>query len=327
MNIFIFFFLKKGGLSGLKSSSGLLIGVGGAAVVLIGGIVFVVSRSKRTANDDYSKRFSSNDTDMKKISEPYIGLNNSDNKDNFSIGQPFNTSISNPVSNYSSNWNSPTDSPLLSGNKSFNGSSNNLLAAPEEPKRVNSITFEEQENFSNMLKKHLDEDRSPKIATSPSFSKPNIPDEYEKFKTFKVVRKFTPQRNDELVVEIGNMVKMIKSFEDGWTLCYNISTRKEGYIPKNKLASLDQPSKPQTIFHSDTTGSNSSYASKPQKPQTIFHSDTTSTTSSAYSTKPLLHSDSAASSNYSNNNSYGRNRNQRPVNTRNNSNASARNSK
>jgi len=316
---------SKGGVGNLLSSKWLLIGVGSAALALIGAIVFFVARS-RGGEDDYSKRLSSNDTDMRKISEPYIGLNNdNNNKDAYSIGQPFNTNISNPISsNYNSNnWNSPSSSPLLTAN-SKSGSTTNLLAAPEEPKRVTSITFEEQQSYSNLMKKHLEENRNPKGNDASDYNggMSNIPEEYEKFKTFKVVRKFTPQRNDELVVEYGHMVKMLKSFEDGWTLCYNINTRQEGYIPKNKLASADQPQKPQNVYQTDTMGSNNSYSSsKPQKPQTIFHSDTTSTTSSAYSTKPLLHSNSGASSNYSygNNNSYGRNRGQRSVNTRNNS--------
>lgn len=273
-----------------------LIGIGAAALLLIIiVIVVIVVSKKKDSKDDYS-RYSSSDKDMKAISEPYIGLNNNDTKDNFSIGQPFNTSttLPTPLGEYNS-WN-------RSGMSSNNNSSSNLLSTPAEPKRVTSITFEEQQNYSNLMKKHAES--SPKIQKSPSFGRPSIPDEYEKFKTFKVVRKFTPQRNDELVVESGHLVKMIKSFEDGWTLCYNINTKKEGYIPKNKLAAFDQP----------------------QKPQSIFHSDTTSTTSSAYSTKPLLHSNSGASSNsyYSNNNSYGRNRG-RGVNNRNNSNASSRN--
>jgi len=278
---------------GLFSNKWLLIGIGGGAALLILIIIIVIIVSKKKDKKDVYKRYSSTDKDMKAISEPYIGLSNNDN--NFSIGQPFNTTttLPTPLGEYNS-WNS--------GMNSNNSSSNNLLSAPAEPKRVNSITFEEQQNYSNIMKKHA-ENNSPKIQKSPSFGKPNIPEEYEKFKTFKVVRKFTPQRNDELVVENGHLVKMIKSFEDGWTLCYNINTKKEGYIPKNKLSAFEQP----------------------QKPQSIFHSDTTSTTSSAYSTKPLLHSSSGASSNsyYSNNNSYSRNRGQRSaVNNRNNSNNS-----
>ncbi|ORX82348.1 hypothetical protein BCR32DRAFT_241221 [Anaeromyces robustus] len=280
---------------GIFKNKWMLIGIGGGALILIIIIVIIIVISKKKdKKDDYS-RYSSNDKDMKAISEPYIGLSNNDSKDNFSIGQPFNTSttLPTPLGEYNS-WN-------RTGLSSNSGSSSNLLSAPAEPKRVNSITFEEQENYSNLMKKHME--NSPKIQKSPSFGKPTIPDEYEKFKTFKVVRKFTPQRNDELVVENGHLVKMIKSFEDGWTLCYNINTKKEGYIPKNKLAAFEQP----------------------QKPQSIFHSDTTSTSSSAYSTKPLLHSNSGASSNsyYSSNNSYGRNRG-RGVNSRNNSNASSR---
>jgi len=273
----------------LLKNKWVLIGVGSTAVVLIIAVVVIVVMSRRGGDEDYS-RFSSNDKDMQKVTEPYNILNN-DSNDNF-MNQPFISSSSNL-----SNWNTNKDSPLLT----TTGSSSNLLGVPEEPKRINSITFEEQQNYSDMLKKHMDEDRNSQMKSS-FFGGINIPDEYEKFKTFKVVRKFTPQRNDELVVENGHMVKMIKSFEDGWTLCYNIDTGKEGYIPKNKLAAIEQP----------------------QKPQTIFHSDTTSTTSSAYSTKPLLHSNSGASSNFSTNNSYGRNRGaqQRAVNNRNNSSSS-----
>jgi len=253
---------------------------------------------RRGRGNDNSYRYSSSDKDMKMVSEPYIGLSNNDQKDTFSIGQPFNTNISNPNTNYLSNWNTNENSP----SKEAGAGSNGFLSVQEEPKRITSITFEEQQNYSDLLKKHMNEDSSPSaIKTSPSFNRRTVPEEYEKFKTFKIVRKFTPQRNDELVVENGHLVKLIKSFEDGWTLCYNIDTKKEGYIPKNKLGSLDQPPL--------------------QKPQSIFHSDTTSTTSSAYSTKPLLHSSSGASSNYSNYNSNGR-RPQRPINTRNNSNAS-----
>jgi hypothetical protein len=267
----------------LLKNKWILIGVGSGALLLILVVVGIVVMSRRGGDDEYS-RFSSNDKDMQKVNEPYNLLSNNDSNYKFS-DKTFT------MNSYSgSNWNSDKDIPIVT-----TGSSDNLLGVPEEPKRINSITFEEQQNYSDMMKKHMEEDRNkPMMKSAFGIS---IPDEYEKFKTFKVVRKFTPQRNDELVVENGHMVKMIKSFEDGWSLCYNIDTGKEGYIPKNKLAAMEQP----------------------QKPQTIFHSDTTSTTSSAYSTKPLLHSNSGASSNYSNNNSYGR---KRAVNNRNNSSSS-----
>jgi len=301
---------SEGGFVGnLFSNKWVLIAVGAGLLVIIGGIAFIIIRNKRNENDDYNKKFISNDQDMKKNSEPYIGLTNSSegsNKDeNFTFGQPFNPSISNPVNNYNSNWmNSSTSSLNNNSNSSNNGSTSNLLAPPSEPKRVTSITFEEQENYSNMMKKHMEEERLQKEMRSPTAGgRPKIPDEYERFKTFKVVRKFTPQRNDELVVEIGNLVKMIKSFEDGWTLCYNIDTRKEGYIPKNKLASLDQPTKPQ-----------------PAKPQQLYRNDTSSSISSGYNSKPVMHNNSQSSS-YSNG-SYNRNRGQRPVNSRSNTQSS-----
>jgi len=275
--------------SGFFKNKIVVIGIIAVAALLVVILIsfLACSRKKNTEDDDY-RRFSSNDKDMKQISEPYIGLSN-DSKESYSLSKPFNTnkSIPTPITNYN-NWNSPIqDSPKM--NSSTN---NNSLAPPNEPKRVTSITFEEQQNFSNLLKKNMNNDNN-------GYGKKNIPDEYEKYKTYKVVRKFTPQRNDELVVENGHLLKMIKSFEDGWSLCYNVDTKKEGYIPKNKLAPVDQI----------------------QKPQNIMHTDTTSTSSSAYSTKPLLHNSSNASS-YSNNSSYNRtNRGpaQRGVNSRNNS--------
>jgi len=277
-----------------------LIGVGSGALALILIIIIIVICSRRSSKKS-DKRYSTADKDMKHISEPYIGLSNSDSNSNFTIGQPFNANASStPLTSYN-NWNTPTqDSPDMNDS--------NFLTPPSEPKRVNSLTLEEQQNYSNIMKKNINkDDYGSNVKKSSSFGRKNVPEEYEHYKTYKVVRKFTPQRNDELVVDPGHLVKMIKSFEDGWTLCYNIDTRREGYIPKNKLVQLDQP---------------------PQKP--ILHSDTTSTTSSYNSTKPLLHSSSGASSNsyYSNNNSYGRNnrrdrdREGRGVNSRNNSSGS-----
>jgi len=271
--------------SGFFKNKWVIIGIIAVAIVLIGGIVGAVfiSRRKDEDDEDYNKRFTSNDKDMKQISEPYIGLSNE--KDIYKIGQPFNTNKSIPAPANSYNWNVP-DSPKSSDSGSSNNN-NNGLAPPAEPKRINSLTYEEQQSFTDILNKAFGDE-------SNTYGSKGIPDEYEKYKTFKVVRKFTPQRNDELVVENGHLVKMIKSFEDGWTLCYNIDTKKEGYIPKNKLAPVDQI----------------------QKPQTIMHTDTVSTTSS---TKPLLHNTSTASS-YSSNSTYNRNnRGQRGVNTRNNS--------
>jgi len=283
---------NKGESSGFLKSKWVIIGICAVAAILI--IVLITfltcSRKKNSEEDDY-RRFSSNDKDMKQISEPYIGLSN-DSKESYSLSKPFNTnkSIPTPITSYN-NWN-PSDSPKLNSS-----SNNNSLAPPNEPKRVTSITFEEQQNYSNLLKKNLGNENN-----SNTYGKKNIPEEFEKYKTYKVVRKFTPQRNDELVVENGHLLKMIKSFEDGWSLCYNIDTKKEGYIPKNKLAPVDQI----------------------QKPQNIMHTDTTSTSSSAYSTKPLLHNSSNAS-NYSNNsynNRTNRTPGQRSVNSRNNSGAS-----
>jgi len=256
--------------SGFFKNKWVIIGIIAVAVILIGGIIGAVAISRRKSEDeeDYNKRFTSNDKDMKQISEPYIGL--SSDKDIYKIGQPFDTNKSIPAPANSYNWNVP-DSP-----KSSDSDNNNGLAPPDEPKRINSLTYEDQQSFTDILNKAFGDEPL-------TYGSKGIPDEYEKYKTFKVVRKFTPQRNDELVVENGHLVKMIKSFEDGWTLCYNIDTKKEGYIPKNKLAAVDQI----------------------QKPQTIMHTDTVSTTSSAYSTKPLLHNTSTASS-YSNNSTYNR---------------------
>ncbi|ORX51839.1 hypothetical protein BCR36DRAFT_369747 [Piromyces finnis] len=272
-----------------------IIGIGSGALIIILGIIGLVVFSRRGDDDDNDYKRFSNDKEMKNISEPFMGLSNSDSKDRLINNDPFGSNSSmktTPLTNYN-NWNAKG----IDEEDSYNNKNNNsdFLSAPAEPKRINSITFEEQQSYSKMLEKNMNNNQIPK---SPSF-KSNIPDEYEKFKTFRIVRKFTPQRNDELVVDIGNLVKMIKSFEDGWSLCYNIDTGKEGYIPKNKLMVVEKPQKPQNALYSDS-----------------------SSVSSAYSTKPLLHSNSGASTNSYTNSPQIRSQGQRGVNIRNNSNSS-----
>jgi len=265
-------------LGGLLKNKWILIGVGAGVLLLIALIIAIISCSKSKSDDDDYKRFSNIDKDMKNMNQPYMGLGNNDSKENLISNSPYNAnnSISTPLMN---NWNSSK----TQDQDSFNLSNTDLLAPAAEPKRVTSISYEEQQNYSKMMEKSLRNDKP----------KSSIPEEYEKYKTYRIVRKFTPQRNDELVVEIGNMVKLIKSFEDGWTLCYNIDTKKEGYIPKNKLAPLDKPQTPQQALYSDGSSVNS-----------------------AFSTKPLLHSNSGSSLN----NSYNRgNRGPRPGHNRNNS--------
>jgi len=277
-------------MGGLLKNKWVLIGVGVGALLLIILIVIIITCSRSKDDDEDYKRFSTVDKDMKINNQPYMGLNN-DSKDSLINNPQYNgnSAISTPLMGMNSNWNSTKPQEQ----DSFNLSNTDLLAPPQEPKRITSISFEEQQNYSKIMEKNLKNDKP----------KSNIPEEYEKFKTYRIVRKFTPQRNDELVVEIGHMVKLIKSFEDGWTLCYNIDTKKEGYIPKNKLAALDKPQVPQTALYSEGSSVNS-----------------------AYSTKPLLHSNSGNSLN----NSYNREnrdnrdrdrdrRGQRPVNNRNNS--------
>jgi len=195
---------------------------------------------------------------MRENNSAYIGMNNNESKENLVnlSNSPFgsNPSLTTPLTSYK-NWDT-----LSQKEKDQEPLNTGFLSAPSEPKRITSITYEEQQNYSNLLKKHESYQRTPSLAS--------VPEEYEKFKTYKIVRKFTPQRNDELVVDIGNMVKLIKSFEDGWTLCYNIDTEKEGYIPKNKLAALDKPLKQQNNIRSETSSTNSNYSSKP-----LLHSE------------------------------------------------------
>ncbi|ORX48433.1 hypothetical protein BCR36DRAFT_584345 [Piromyces finnis] len=71
----------------------------------------------------------------------------------------------------------------------------------------------------------------------------DIPPEFRNLKDYSVVHNFVPHRFDELEVEKGNMLKMVKSFEDGWALCFNTNTKKKGFIPKNKLRLIEDESK------------------------------------------------------------------------------------
>jgi hypothetical protein len=77
----------------------------------------------------------------------------------------------------------------------------------------------------------------------------DIPFEFRNLQTFRVIHNFVPHRFDELKVEKGNLLKIIKSFEDGWALCYNINTKNKGFIPKNKLRIVDESINNETNDH------------------------------------------------------------------------------
>lgn len=72
----------------------------------------------------------------------------------------------------------------------------------------------------------------------------DIPFEFRNLETYRVIHNFAPHRFDELAVEKGHLLKLIKSFEDGWALCYNIDTNNKGFIPKNKLRLVEEPVMP-----------------------------------------------------------------------------------
>jgi len=241
--------------SGLFSNKWVLIAIGAVALILILLILFLVVRSRKGGDDDEYKRFSNNNNNNMKTTNnsTFIGMENNESKEKLVGSNPSITAPINNINNYNS-WDSPSQK---SKEESLN---TGFLTAPAEPKRVTSITYEEQQNFSNLMKNAANHKKSPSLAS--------IPEEYEKYKSYEIVRKFTPQRNDELVVDIGNIVKLIKSFEDGWTLCYNVDTGKEGYIPKNKLAILDRPQKPQNTMRSETASTNSNYSGQP-----LLHSE------------------------------------------------------
>jgi hypothetical protein len=68
----------------------------------------------------------------------------------------------------------------------------------------------------------------------------SIPIEYRSLQTYRVIHNFMPHRYDELHVVKDDLLKLIKSYEDGWSFCFNIKTKSKGFIPKNKLRIVDE---------------------------------------------------------------------------------------
>ncbi|ORX85585.1 hypothetical protein BCR32DRAFT_86543 [Anaeromyces robustus] len=76
----------------------------------------------------------------------------------------------------------------------------------------------------------------------------DIPENFKGLQTYRVVHNFSPHRSDELIVEKGHLLKVIKSYEDGWALCYNIETKVKGFIPMNKLQIEDRSPKEEESY-------------------------------------------------------------------------------
>jgi len=113
------------------------------------------------------------------------------------------------------------------------------LLGEDDVKRLNGIMTIRDENSATMVNNEEKNNIKPN-KNYVDIDLENIPNEFKDLKTYRVIHKFKPHRDDELVVERNQLLKVIKSFEDGWALCYNINSKDKGFIPMNKLKLLDE---------------------------------------------------------------------------------------
>jgi len=128
----------------------------------------------------------------------------------------------------------------------------NVFDRESNPNRTSSLLSEDDINRLNgYLNKENNSNGGDNDSFIPSYyndenlnnedSENNVPIEFRNLQTYRVIHNFVPHRSDELEIEKGHLLKIIKSFEDGWALCYNINTKVKGFIPKNKLRIEDEP--------------------------------------------------------------------------------------
>jgi len=118
------------------------------------------------------------------------------------------------------------------------------------PNRSSSLLGEDDFKGLNVIMNEKDENSITITNEEKSNIKPNnnentidfenIPDEFKDLKTYRVIHKFKPHRDDELMVEKNHLLKVLKTFEDGWAFCYSINNKDKGFIPMNKLRLEDE---------------------------------------------------------------------------------------
>lgn len=71
-----------------------------------------------------------------------------------------------------------------------------------------------------------------------SIVNPVLPQEDNKRPRLPVIHAYMPLRDDELEVNLGDVIEVLESFEDGWVLGVKVGTDEKGFVPGNSLGEV-----------------------------------------------------------------------------------------
>ncbi|KEF55072.1 uncharacterized protein A1O9_08725 [Exophiala aquamarina CBS 119918] len=97
----------------------------------------------------------------------------------------------------------------------------------------------------------------PVIATGPG-------PESAQGNVYRVMMDFKPSMEDELELVVGQLVRMLHEYDDGWALCIKLDRSQQGVVPRTCLAA--KPSKPKPAHLNQYARGNGANSPQPNRP-------------------------------------------------------------